>query len=202
MKSSPLYTAIQYLHIRSKHRGFNLLELLVTLAIVSILAGISIPSLASLINNSRADTTQSKLIRAISSARTLAITQRNISTLCPDENCSGEWTNGFILFADENNNAVVDGEEIIYERFYNSEKMAVRWAGSGGANYLKFSPTGVARQFGRFHICPKSSKPLNSKAQQRAMVINRQGRLRTYRDRNKDGVVEDKDGREPDCQIN
>ena len=199
MKSFPIYTTTQGLYLPEKHRGFNLLELLVTLAIVSILIGISIPSLANLIKHSGADAAQSQLIRAISSARTLAISKRNISTLCPDESCSGEWTNGFILFADENNNAAVDDEEIIYERFYNREKIQVRWAGSGGVNYLKFSPTGVARQFGRFHICPNSSNALDSKAHQRAMVINRQGRLRTYKDRNKDGVVEDNDGREPDC---
>ncbi len=175
--------------------GFNLLELMVVVAIVGILTGIGVPSLTHLIESAQTDNAQSTLRKAIATTRSLALSQRGVATLCPDERCAGEWSDGYLLFADKNNNARLDDEETIYQRFRNNDKTIIEWRGSGKANYLKFSSTGVARQFGRFHLCPKNGKPSNA----RAMVLNRQGRLRIYQDRDKNGVVEDVNGQEPEC---
>ena len=181
---------------RRRYLGFSLLELMIVVSIVSILAGIAIPSLSTLINNSLADTAQADLRRAIAATRNLAVSTRSVATLCPDRNCAGNWGDGYLMFSDKNNNARVDDDETIYQRFRSNKKIRIDWRGSGRANYLKFSATGVARQFGRFHLCPTESDI--SKA--RAMVINRQGRIRIYRDRDKNGVVEDRDGSEPLCE--
>lgn len=181
--------------------GLSLLELLVAMSIVIILTGISIPSLNSFIQKTQADSAQFKLKRAIYSARNLAITHGEVATLCPDEKCNGDWSNGYILFIDKNNNALLDDSEFVYQYHKNNPKTSISWKGSGGVNYLKFSSTGVARQFGRFHLCPKKNdgnEALNLEFA-RAMVLNRQGRLRIYKDIDSNGIVEDIDGSEPDC---
>jgi len=178
-----------------QQQGLSLLELLITLSILSILAGLSLPSLSNILAKSKTNTAQADLRKAIASTRALAITEGQIATLCPNENCSGDWHDGYILFTDSNNNAIVDNNEQVVNRFGVQNQININWAGSGKVNYLKFSPTGIARQFGRFHICDLNDNPRNH----RAMTINRQGRVRLYKDNNGDGIVEDINGSKPNC---
>lgn len=178
--------------------GYSLLELLLCLALVSIVAGFTAPSLRDFVEQARADSIQQKLRKAIYRTRSAAIYSKQIVSLCPfgDGACGSEWARGLMVFTDRNNNGIIDDNDALLEIIdLDANDYELAWRASARKNFLRYSPTGMARAFGRFTLCAKSGNLRLA----RSIVVNRQGRLRTYKDRNNDGVVEDIDGRRPDC---
>lgn len=178
--------------------GYTLLELLISLLIASILTAFATPSLRSFVAAAKADAAQESLRKAIYRTRSSAIHGKKIVSLCPynEGGCGSDWEKGLMIFTDSNNNGEIDDSDRLLERIYlDHSRYSIRWRASARKNYLRFSPTGMARAFGRFTICDRNRDLRLA----RSIVVNRQGRLRLYRDRNGDGVVEDIDGRLPEC---
>lgn len=178
--------------------GLSFIELLVTLAISAILASISLPNLKHFIARSEVTVTHELMRNAIHRTRMAAITQQKIIVLCPvDENaCGDDWSEGLMIFSDSNNNRIIDDGDYLLERVdFNKKSLKVNWRASAGRGFLRYSPTGMARDFGRFSICHVSDDLTLS----HGIVINRQGRLRSFIDRDGDGIVEDIDGKKPEC---
>jgi len=178
--------------------GFTLLELLVTLGIVGVLSSITLPALSSLVKKNRADSIQSLLRSAIYTTRATAISDNSITVLCPVDtgNCGRDWNRGFMIFTDSNNDRVLDEDETLIEyQQLNKPGFDISWRASAGRDFLRYSPTGIAREFGRFTLCHQSSDPSFA----RSIIVNRHGRLRLFRDSDGDGIVEDVNGDHPDC---
>ncbi len=74
--------------------GFTLLELLVTLAIVGVLAGVAFPSLRSLVVGERVKTASFDLVASLTMARSEAIKWNGNVTIAP---ISAAWTNGWTI---------------------------------------------------------------------------------------------------------
>ncbi len=181
----------------SEIAGFSLIEALVVFSIIALLSAIAIPNLSQIVTHSQIAATELKLRRSISAARNAALSSGEITTLCGGEHtsCEGSWERGYLLFVDNNNDGVLDAEEELLERSRVPESISIDWRASGRAPYLKFSPSGMARQFGRFHICHQKETVTES----RGLVINRQGRVRAYKDRDGSGRYTDINGQEPIC---
>ena len=117
--------------MRKYSRGFNLLELMVALAVAGILLGIGIPSFTEFVRNSRMTSTANDLLAAMYSARTEAVKRRVPVTVClsanpadasPDCLSGGETPVGWFIFADDANpevaaandaNALFDAGEVL-----------------------------------------------------------------------------------------
>lgn len=100
--------------------GMTLVELLVTLVILSIAVGIAIPSFRELILNNRIASQLNTTSGTIAFARSSASSSPGASiSLCASSDgasCSGnvEWENGWIVFRDLDGNTAVDaGDEIL-----------------------------------------------------------------------------------------
>jgi type IV fimbrial biogenesis protein FimT len=72
--------------------GFTLIEMMITLSVIAILAGIVSPAMTTMVNNHAADTLKASLEGDIAYARSQAITLATIITLSP---VNDDWSNGW-----------------------------------------------------------------------------------------------------------
>jgi len=178
--------------------GTSLLEALLVLSITALLVSGIAPALHDLLKHGRADAAQQQLHKAIYRTRSAAIYGKKIVSFCPfaQGGCGKNWNRGAMIFTDQNNNGKIDGNDQLLERIdLRSKQFTLSWRASARKSFLRFSPSGMARAFGRFTLCSESGDLRHA----RTIVVNRQGRLRQYYDRDGDGIVEDLDGRLPEC---
>ncbi len=99
----------------AKIRGFTLVELMVTVAIVAILSAIALPSFSTSIRNSRLATTTNEFIGAVNLARSEALKSNQTGQVCASSNgvtCGTNWTDGWIVWSDANGDGSIQADEI------------------------------------------------------------------------------------------
>lgn len=88
----------QKTRIRADQSGFTMMELLITVFIAALLMGFAIPSFRRIIASNRVVTQTNELVRALTLARSEAITRNRTMTFCRaaadgDTNCAGSAGN-------------------------------------------------------------------------------------------------------------
>ena len=177
-------------------RGLTLVELMITIAVASILLSLAVPSFTTSIRNNRMVTDINELHASLSFARSEAVKRDRNVTMCRSSNgssCTGNWQDGWIVFVDNNFNGTVDaGDEILRQH-----------GALGGGDTLTFSQTrviydssGLARagSNGTFTLC-------DSRGAQSAkgLVIGVSGRPRLAIDSDSNGIPEDDNGNDLAC---
>src|SRR5512135_3440893 len=103
-------------------RGFTLVELLVVLAVGSILLAIAIPGYAFLVNASRLAAVTNDLVAALQLARSEAVKQGTRVTVCKTSNpiaaqascdSTANWHEGWLVFSDGGARGVIDSGDIL-----------------------------------------------------------------------------------------
>lgn len=88
----------------SKHGGFTLVELMITVAILVILLTIAVPNFGQFVQGGRMDTVQDRLVASLSLARSEAISSRRTVILCPRSanvnSCGDDWALGWSVIRD------------------------------------------------------------------------------------------------------
>jgi len=84
-------------------KGFTLFELVLTLLLVSLLAGLAIPSLAGTLARQRQSAEINALFHAVHLARKESIMRKKVVSLCPTRDgkaCSPgfDWSRGWLMF--------------------------------------------------------------------------------------------------------
>lgn len=169
-----------------KQSGATLLELLVVLAVSSILLTVGIPSFASLIHASRLTSSTNALVSSLHLARSEAIKRNARTAMCPSitgASCaaSGGWHQGWVVFHDANNNAMLDGaESVIWRQPAMPEGFRLN-GNTPVSRYISYTPAGSARkisgaiQAGTLTVCRESSEQGGA----RQVVISSTGRPRS-----------------------
>ncbi|VAW84894.1 hypothetical protein MNBD_GAMMA17-1261 [hydrothermal vent metagenome] len=101
------------------YRGFTLIELVIILAIFSILFHLATPTFQNIAANSRMTTQINTMVTSFNYARSEAIKRHHNTVICPndDGHCARQphWHNGWLIFIDENfNRELEQEEEVIY----------------------------------------------------------------------------------------
>jgi len=98
-----------------KNTGFTLVELLITIAIISVLLLVGMPSLKTFMQGNQLVASTNELIAAFNVARSEAIKRNGSVTVCESTNgttCSvgtGDWQDGWIVFVDAATNQTSSG---------------------------------------------------------------------------------------------
>jgi len=181
--------------------AFSLIELLVTLAIASILLVLGLPAIQTTIERSKFKAHVSELHRATALARASASIRGVTTSLCPLDSsgkCSNDWSRQLTVFEDKDRNAMLnDGDVLIreYNKIDNSsESMHITRDFSRNAP-IRFRSLGDAMGHnGTLKVCLKGYQELSA-----TIIISRAGRIRRGEDKDGDGLVENSSGAPVKC---
>jgi len=185
--------------VMNKSGGLTAPELLITLCLLSVMAGMSLPSFRSLVDQQKAATAIRDIATALRQARASAVTTAALVTACPSPDgvsCGGQWHEGVMVFTDRNGNHVLDTTDRLLHRVNSLRPPGtLRWRAFRNRNYLQFTGNGFTRyQNGNFTFCHHSDP-----RQHRQLIVSRTGRLRFTHDSDDDGLRENARGAAIDC---
>lgn len=192
--SAPLYSC-------AREQGLSLIELVITLAILTfLLLNVGTSGFLDSKQRHEIDAAVQDLVSAISMARSAAITENIMVTFCRSADgslCKGSWDNGSILFTDANADRIMNGNDRLLFRFPAPTMPGTLTFNSfRNQQYLQLTPRGATNnQNGNFTFCPLNGDPRLI----RQLIINMTGRARLARDTNKDGIVENSEGKPVQC---
>lgn len=152
----------------AQQRGFTLIELIITLVVAGVLLAVAIPGFTEMIKNNRLATAANAFVTSANIARSEAIKRGVRVTVCKSAdgvNCttSNDWEQGWIVFADLDNNATFDAGDTLI-RVHEGLPGTVTMKGGGNvADYLSFVGTGQSQltngsaQSGTVSLCDDRS---------------------------------------------
>lgn len=156
--------------------GFTLLELIITLAVAGLFAGIGLPAMSDWLASQRLRAQTHVLWRDLDTARQAAVLRNEIVVVCPSSDgnrCtrSYDWSDGWISFAnlDDDNPVQRDMNEPIIAHYRGDEQLRTM------ANRYAFRFSGDLRRAtnGRLLTCDRASR-----ATARQLIVSYTGRAR------------------------
>jgi type IV fimbrial biogenesis protein FimT len=146
--------------MRPRERGFNLIEIMVTLLVVSVVVTLGAPSLADFINEMRLSAATNDLLSFFNYARSEAAKRGSRVTVCLSSDLSTcdttgvDWAQGAVAFVDSNGNHQVNtGETVV--RVLNPTNGVTIFANTVFATdyYFDYRPSGASSSQGSLRIC-------------------------------------------------
>ena len=134
--------------------GFSLIELMITVAVVGIMAAVAVPSLTSMITTNRIKTDRDNLIKSVQYARSEAIGSGFSVSVCPSldptaisPSCSSsvEWSTGWIVFTDTSLSVLSTVSRVLRRHeVSSSHTITFNATGAGGTDkFFRFNPDGM-----------------------------------------------------------
>lgn len=144
------------------YKGFTLIELMVTIAVLGILLALAAPSFQSTIRNNRIAAISNDLISALNLARSEAVKRGRQVTVCkvanpsataPACSTSGNWAAGWQVFVDEGTVGTVDGTDARIKIGQPSNANVTITADASLTNYVSYLPSGFSSTSGNWVVC-------------------------------------------------
>jgi type IV fimbrial biogenesis protein FimT len=97
-----------------RQRGTSLIEVVTALSVTGVLATASVPSITSVMSSRHAAPTTNELLAALNLARSEAIARGSRVAIAAS---AGDWSQGWHIFADHNDNGALDADEPVIRQF-------------------------------------------------------------------------------------
>jgi type IV fimbrial biogenesis protein FimT len=141
--------------------GFTLAELMITVAIASIVTFMAIPSFTATIKNNRLTTQVNDFVTSLSLARSEAVKRSLRVSLCKSSNASacaaiGDWSQGWIVFTNQNNNSAFDSATETLLKVQGGTQAQVSMAGVTGSvgSIISYGASGkIVTGTGTLKVC-------------------------------------------------
>jgi type IV fimbrial biogenesis protein FimT len=174
--------------------GFTLLELMLVIGIAGLILTMGMPSFMDSIKSNRLTTRTNELVTALNHARSESIKRGVRITVCKSTNGSSclttsNWTAGWIVFTDQNNNAAYDSASETLLRVQANPVSNISMVVSADipnitniTNYVSYVASGKsqsiagAAQAGTIKVCDDRTGNVGIN-----LEINTVGRVRTTR---------------------
>jgi len=167
--------------------GFTLIELMITVAIVGIVASLGVPSFQEMLHQNRASSLANELATSLNLARSEAIKRGTRVSVCKSANitessptCSTatttNWQNGWLIFVDKGTSGTFDNSSDTRLKVGQpSNSNAVIIADPTFTNYISYLSSGISRGSG----LPNGSLDICVGGVQRSIIISSTGRIRS-----------------------
>ena len=157
-------------------RGYNLLELMVTLTLAATVVLLGVPSFNGFLADKRVRAETDALFHAIHLARKSSVVRRRVVTLCPSldgASCDAEanWSGGWIMFEEQGSTGtgVRSPNEILLDHHPVDDQVRV----SANRAYFAFRSTQLRATNGTLHVCDTAGH-----GRDRTLVVSYTGRPR------------------------
>ncbi|MFC3203837.1 GspH/FimT family pseudopilin [Alteromonas oceani] len=178
-----------------RHSGYTLIELMITVAVLSIIAGVVVPGARGFINHSILTKEINELSALTRLARFKAMEEQTEVVVCPSQdytNCISNWTYPSMAFYDVDGDGERDTNETLLsstEKLHGSVKI------DATSKALVFDVRGGANVTTTFTICDDTSKADKAVG----LIINGYGKIAIAQDSDDDGVNENHAGAALSC---
>lgn len=186
-----------------KQYGITLIELIVTLAVLSILVAFGVPSMQDVIKRNKVQSILQDFSTSLKFARSEAVRQSGKVSMCASSNqtsCAGtgNWKQGWIIFKDVDGDRIVDSGTDTLLRAHEGldDGHTLTFDYSATALAVTFKARGYTDgQNGTFKLCA----PGNVNKYARGIIIQNTGSLRFSVDSNTNGIFENAGGTDFSC---
>ncbi|EMD99299.1 MULTISPECIES: GspH/FimT family pseudopilin [Stutzerimonas] len=148
----------------NRNQGFTLIDLMVTLSVLSVVAAIAIPAFGNMIERSRQEALKDEVESTLHNARTQAVLRRRTIEICGSGDgatCSTNWADGWLV-------RTTTGQTLQLTQLPHQAELS--WIGFSES--IRFRDNGAApASNGRFYQC-------HGKQVAWQVVVSRQGRIR------------------------
>lgn len=181
-----------------KIAGFTLIELMITLLVLAVVAGMAVPSMQTMMKNNKQTSRINQLAGLLNFARSEAVNQRQIVSACASSDgasCdTNEWELGGLIFRGNAATTAPDADSILrviepQAAGSTLRRISDQSAAPAGfnASYIRYDSTGrlLPGETGSFVLCDDRGEG-NAKG----LLINSTGQTRNAVDTDDDGIVE------------